>query len=332
MNDICFDINSLRLVPEACLHAEKGIRQSLGGLGEVTRKLEEELSSFTEYGKRAMGRIRAHMSEIGALMGTVDQRIAAAQSKKQRELPPPLKPSVPSDATPARRDEMESAYSERARAVEEQNARIRLENQRIDEYCTRCNGTKRELEELIAALRQLEESLRREIGATASVAHEHIGKAHGEMDQSGRINGAMSTFSGVFVQVLEDAQQLCLMNASPVRGYSYVDRLFVIRNTHSHRTVPSGVIFGSLSERDAVPEATGDRLPDENAEILIRTKDRDAFLAAAQNAKRIRMPSANLHRLGGSAFMADMNALGFHTVEQADGSLIDPDGMIHWEK
>ena len=67
-------------------------------------------------------------------------------------------------------------------------------------------------------------------------------------------------------------------------------------------------------------------------ELLITAKDKNAFFEAARGAIRIKMPSANLHRLGGKAFTAEMNDLGFFTVPQSDGSLIDLNGMIHWEK
>ena len=145
----------------------------------------------------------------------------------------------------------------------------------------------------------------------------------------------MGTFSTVCSRVLDDATQICLMEYTRIHGYSYVDRLFNIKNTHYHHAAPSGLFVRVSRERYAAPTMIGNSsfVPsDEDGELLIRIKDRNLFLEKAKDAKRVKMPSSILHRLGGGDFMADMNALGFHTVLGEYGSLIDSDGMIHWEK
>ncbi|MBQ8408362.1 MAG: hypothetical protein IJY39_05800 [Clostridia bacterium] len=327
MNDVCFELFNLRLIPDACIESENSVKESLNGLGEVTCKLERELSSFNEVARRAAEALRAYISEVRSLLGAVDQKCSAAQGKKQQELPPPPKPSIPSDATPAQKNAIASAYRENVRATEEKNASIRRENQRIDEYCSRCNGAKQELERLISDLHQLQASLTSETEAVAAEAHEHYARARDTVNQSGRINVAMSEFYYAFDQILQTAQRLCEMNARSVRGYSYIDRLFTVKNTHSHLSSPVAFDFDAAPRRETEPEEA-----ETDTELLIKTKDSEAFLEMAQGVTRIRMPSANLHKLGGKAFTAKMNALGFSTVAQADGSLIDLNGMIHWEK
>jgi DNA repair exonuclease SbcCD ATPase subunit len=335
MNDICFYSSNLRLIPDACTDAENSVKESLYGLGEVTCKLEQELSSFSEYSRRAILNIRGDIAEVRALIREVDQKYSAAQSQKQRQLPLPSKPSIPSNATPEQRNAMESDYREQVSAAEEKNADIRERNQRIDEYCSRCNGAKQELEAMIADLHQLESGLRSETEAVVAEVDALFRKAQSTANQSGRINTAMSEFYSVFDQLLQVAQTLCTMQASDVQGYSYVDRLFAVKNTHDHHTTSALPDFSSAIARDAESDVVNQvehSRPTAEAELLINTKDKAAFFEAAQGSNRIKMPSANLHKLGGKAFTAEMNALGFYTVSQEDGSLIDLNGMIHWEK
>ena len=44
------------------------------------------------------------------------------------------------------------------------------------------------------------------------------------------------------------------------------------------------------------------------------------------------MPSGNIRFLGGKAFNAKMNELGYKLTAQADGTVIDKNRMVHWEK
>ena len=134
MNDICFQMYNLQFVPEACIEAENSVKNSIGGLGELARKLEQEITDFSEHSRHAILNIQAYISEIKALIDKVDQKITSAQNKIQKELPPPQKPSIPEKATSRERDAIASAYHQQVSETDEKNAEIRRQNQRIDEY------------------------------------------------------------------------------------------------------------------------------------------------------------------------------------------------------
>ena len=64
----------------------------------------------------------------------------------------------------------------------------------------------------------------------------------------------------------------------------------------------------------------------------MREKSADAFWTAIEGASCFKMPSANLHRLGGKALLAELESLGYGLVKQKSGSVIDENGWMHWEK
>ena len=330
MNDICFDIENMYFTLKDCLAAENRVKDNLYALQTFVQKLKQEIPTFSEYGNRVLRDIQEDIGEVTDLIRQVDQKIADAQSQKQQELPPPAKPSIPADAKPEQKQAIESAYRSEARKVEEQNRQIQQKNQRIEAYIPKCSAAKSELEAILSNLHQLEVAAKDETTQTASSAKEAFRRAQEAANQDSSINSAMRQFNEVFDLLYQSAQALCQMESHSLRSYSYMDKQFVIRNTHSHISQGGGFSVPSRSSSSARSGSTHATAEDE--ELCIRDRDSEAFFAKAEGAFRIRMPSANLHKLGGKSFAARMETSGYRLVTQDDGATIDANGMLHWEK
>lgn len=330
MNDICFEIENMHLALKDSLNAENQVKENLYALQEFTKKLKRELPSFTEHSRKAVGNIQAQIRQVQALIHTVDQKVADAQSRKQQELPPPKKPAVPANVTQEKLTAIASDYRSEERKVDAKNEEIRAQNDRIDEYIPRCHKAKEKLKAILSNLYHLEDSAKSETEQTVSAAQEALRRAQEAADQDSKINAAMQQFYSVFARVYETARKLYELEASSVRSVSYLDNQFQIRNNHSHISAADSVAFfpvGTVST-----EAKSLRSAAADDELLIRSGDRTAFFTSAAGACRIKMPCANLHKLGGNRFTAEMESLGYRMVRQSDGTVIDTQGKIHWEK
>lgn len=334
MNDIYFNMHDMRLIPEICCKAQNGVKDNIYCLGKIADQLTREIADFNEYSRRSLQNIRAHISSTLALADRVEQKILTAQGKIQRELPPPQKPSLPAKATQEEINSIAAAYHAQVSAVDEKNAAICQNNQLIREYVARCREVKVQLEKSIADLRQSELSARKDVESLtdiASVSLSHVLEAYG---QGMATNEAICEFGCVFDKVVKAAEDLYESKPVNVMSYYYIDKQFAIKNAHKHfaGSATPGFLSAEAQETDPsyVPHAEEFNVSDE--EVIIREKNAEAFLETARNSKRIRMPSANLHRLGGKAFTAKMVEMGYASIVQADGSLIDQNGMIHWEK
>jgi hypothetical protein len=126
--------------------------------------------------------------------------------------------------------------------------------------------------------------------------------------------------------VYRDAEAIYNMKPVDIRGYSYIDRQFEVRNRRATASHVGGVDFRPYS---AVTENGKKALGKQN---VIREKEASAFFDVINGSQRIKMPSANLHRLGGKSFISKMNDMGYTMSAHADGSFVDADGMIVWEK
>lgn len=336
MNDVCFNMYNLSFVPGACLETENKVKESIVGLAEVAHKLKNEITEFSLYGKKVLLDIQGAISEVSSMISAVGQKASSAQSKKQQEVSPPAKPSVPADATPEKKAAIAAEYQEKAARVQAQNEKIREQNGRVDEYVSRCNAAKSELEEILAKLHEIESAARGEIESATSRAHELLRRTNDSVNQNATVNVAMKEFCYVFDRAYEAAQKLYEMKPSEIRGHSYVDRIFEIRNTHHGRSSSGGPGFrfstGESAESTALASVKTKKSDEKTDELLVKARDEDSFFEAAKGASRIKMPSGNLHKLGGKAFLAKMKERGFVTMAQSDGSTIDLNGMIHWER
>lgn len=332
MIDICFNLSYMSIILRDSNGAENEVSNCIAGFAKVSQRMESELSSFSGEGMKAVREIQARISEIRDLTREVDSKASRAESRKQKEIQPPQRPSVPSNATPEQRNAVMSAYNNKVSQVEAKNAEIRKQNERIDAYIKKCNEAKSQLEEIISKLHQIEEALKSEIERAVSRVHEFTGQAHGIMNYNARINSAMQEFTHAFRETYESAERLYLLEPSSIHGYSYIDKQFVIKNTHSHILDSSGASFSFSGDDSKSTKKEKRKEEPKDTELLIKTRDENEFFAEAEGAGKIKMPSANLHKLGGKKFIAKMNEMGYTLIAQEGDSFIDSNGMLHWEK
>ncbi len=100
-------------------------------------------------------------------------------------------------------------------------------------------------------------------------------------------------------------------------------------NCYSLETVD---IYDGITEIGSFAFADCTALTDIKIPKSVTEKNSDAFFRAIKGYKRVAMPSGNVRFLGGKSFNAKMADLGYERVTQSDGSVIDKNGMIHWEK
>lgn len=333
MSDIRFDLRYMNSVLGEINKAENDVSDSVEGMRKIAVTMESELSSFSSEGIKATRKIQSFIFEIKDLLSELNSKISNAEKMREKEIDPPSKPSIPTNASPEQRNAIISAYYDTVSRIEEQNEKIRTNNQRIDTYVSKCIEAKPNLEAKIRELHQIEESLKSEIDQVLPEVHEFMGQATSVNNQGSRINSAMKEFNTAFRETYEDAEKLYLMNPTGISGYSYNDKQFVIKNTHSHtlasNSVGVGFTYSSTQSDESKETEEKPRLLDE--EILIRDKDPEEFFKKITGIVKIKMPSSNLHRLGGKRFTEKMNNLGYKLVTQPDGSTIDNNGMLHWE-
>ena len=333
MSDIRFDLSYMNTVLGDCGKIESQVSSGLSGMQKVAQKIEGELSLFNAEGAKALNRIRSDIYEIRDLIAELDRKISNAEARTQKEINPPQKPFIPANATADQRNEVISTYNRVLSRTEEKNSEIRASNERIKEYVRKCNDAKRQLEDEVAALHQIESSIQSEIEHTVSRFHEFIGQTGSINNQAARINSAMREFNLAFKETYEDAERLYTMTPRGIDGFSYNDKQFVIKNTHSHISASGSVSFNFSSNQTAISERDESEIPKTKVtEFLIRDKDEEAFFDKLEGIGKIKMPSANLHRLGGKKFIGKMNSYGYTLVTQPDGSTIDTNGLLHWEK
>lgn len=331
MNDVCFDLNGLQFAVDDAGKIENGVKNCTYDFEKMYQKAEGELSSFNSEGAKAVNRVRDCIAEVSDEIRDIESRKSQANSKKQSEKPMPPKPSVPSNATPEQQKSIMSNYYDKVAKVEQENERIRKENDRIDKYIAKCDEAIHKLNELIEKLQRVGESVKSEINRAVTKAHEFFGKAHSVISDNSRINSAVSEFSYAMTSTYESAMELFEFESSKVPYYDFIGRQFTLKNTHTSIKVTSPFQASSFS-RDDEREETTVKTADKKEEVLIRDREESAFFEKANNSERIKMPSANLHKLGGKCFMEKMKSLGYELVLQSDGATVDINGMLHWEK
>ena len=330
MSDICFDLSGFSFATDNASEARESIANCHHSFEKLSNKAQGEVSAFNTEGARTLHSIKDAILEVRDEISTIENKRSQAQGKKREEKPMPQRPSISSNATPEQRNSIESAYQSKVEAVQKENERIRKENERIDEYVKKCEEAISKLGEIIDKLHRLEERTRSAISHAVSTANEFSGKAFSINAYGSRVNSAMGEFIAVFDRAYESAQRLYEMSPSRVEAYAFVDRQFTIKNTHVARvSAPTFVDFTSEDEEVKVKNEVKAKVDEE---LLIRTRNEEEFFNAISGASRIKMPSANLHRLGGKGFIAKMNSYGYELALQPDGSSMDINGMIHWEK
>lgn len=340
MSDICFDINYMNSLQGDLIKAEGSVKDYIYSFSEMSKKLENELSSFNGESIKAARTIYSQISEIRDMISEINGKITDAKAKKQNEIEIPPRPSIPANATQEQASQIMSAYNSKVSQIEAKNAKIRAENQKIDEFVSKCTEAKAKLEELIPHLRQLEEQLKSQIEHTVSQVHSSIGQVRGICNEGSFINSAMSEFNYAFGCTYTAAEALYMYSPHSISGYSFMDKQFVIKNTHSHILGSGAGFFGASGGASSGYTSSSSADYDEDdaeeievdEEITVRDRDEDTFLSSIKGYSKIKMPSVNLHKLGGKKFISKMNQLGYEIVTKKDGTFIDSNGMISWEK
>ena len=251
--------------------------------------------------------------------------------KKLKELAPPPPPSIPSKATSEEKQAAMASYNAAVKKVSTQNTAIREQNRKIDNYVSSCNTAKSKLKAIIAKMRSVEASFKSETTYYESQADPLCEAAVAAVKQSSTINAAMNSYYSAFDQVYQAAQRIEMLTPSSIKERFDI-RQIKIRNTHTHSSAPSVFEYGFSSQQGSVSSKSYVIINAPTDEVLIKSKDEASFFESLKNANRIKMPSANLRKLGGQAFIAKMNELGYTVIIQENGTIIDMDGRIHWEK
>jgi chromosome segregation ATPase len=331
--DICFEINNMFILLDNCADSENKVKESTYSLSEILNKLSRELEDLKVYSGKVSGEVERDIAALRAMINEVSLKEERASAKKQALQDEPPKPSIPQNATEAEKRAIESSYQKKSEKVKAENKRIDEENRRAEEYLSRCGAAKRELEVILSKLCQIQSSVKKELSSALSEADGYMKRLRESVNHNAKVNEAMGEFYLVIRRVYESAQRLCMMEPSAISGYSYIDKQFKIKNTHYHNSEGSKVSFGfSKSEESFFETSSECSREDNSSEILIKAREESAFFEMAEGAECFKMPSSNLNKLGGKAFIKKMNDAGYKAVKQADGSTIDNNGMIHWER
>ncbi len=332
MIDVCFDANGIYVALQDSISVEKKVQSSVDELANIASTLNDEISSFVNYGKDSAGIIQAQISQVYNMIAIVDQKIAMAESKRQSEAKLPARPYVSPDTPPHVKDAMMSNYQKNVNQVSAQNTRIREQNNRISNYVAQCNHAKGQLNLIIGRMLGVEGFVKKETSSTATATKELLGQINKAAREGSAINSAMSDFYSALNQVYHVAEAIEVKSPSSVRGSSW-NRQFKIKNTHNHivsNSGGSGYVFSS--NQSSILDVSSVSINDPSAELFIKSKDEVSFFESLQDAIKIKMPSANLRKLGGEAFVAKMKQSGYVAIVQENGTIIDMDGKIHWEK
>ena len=177
--------------------------------------------------------------------------------------------------------------------------------------------------------------VKNEISCAISNANEQLVRVKESCKSFNSLEKNMQLFNHAFESTLDDADTLVSLRPASIKSNYYINRLD-IKNRHGRTasassSVSARALFTDFSEEE--------RCEDSNAlnslgggEVLIKERQQTAFFNKIVGLNKIKMPGANLHKLGGKAFLSKMQDMGWMLQYSSSGSIIADDGMIHWEK
>ena len=332
MNDVSFNIDHMDFIFKDSLKLEGKMNECSGGLSELAKLLEGEISSFRSCGQATLNEVDSYISRVRALISEVEGKKSSAESKKKNEISPPPPPSVPAKATPEEKQAIMAAYNKQCSQIDKMNAQIRADNSKIDAYAKKCDSTLAKLRDILSRITQVEALIRQEISRTAEKTKSALTAVNNECRLLPGISKVMKQFTSAFYDTLEAAKEIISMIPSEINPPAYADKLFEINNRHTY--IPSGTAGKSFSQGKASQgtKSTPTPAPVENAEPLINEREEDSFFRRIEGLTRFKMSGANLHRLGGKAFISKMKSLGYRLKPLPDGRLTDDKGIMYWEK
>lgn len=333
MTDAKFDLSGIEFVAKTTREIEITVSNCTHDFDKVCSTLNSEYSSFQSDKSRAESEVQSKISYIRQMINEIEREKQSAQQKKQKEKSYPEKPSIPDKATDQQKQAIIASYREQARKVDMENERIQKENQAIDAYCARCEDAIARLNEIIGKMTPYIERIKKEGSHVSSVVEDFRMKIYGTKNSNQRVASAMGTFNSVLSRAHEAAQRIVLMTPHSVSGYYDINRQFTIKNKHNHVASPS--IFSSSGAStggniNLGSYASSSTMVD-NSDV-INEKDVDAFFELINGRSTVSMPSGNVRKLGGKKFTDKMKELGYETVIQDNGAIIDKNGIVHWEK
>lgn len=293
-------------------------------------RLAIEITELSRHYTSEINDIKSKISAVNAQLSRVAAQRSSAEAQRQKEIERPPKPAVPNNASPQVQNQIMKDYHSKVSEVDAKNHAIRAKNQQISEYCSGCNDAAKKLELILAELRRLEERALQEKAHTLSQVQDVANRAKEEISRGQQTLSALNAFGSALDKVYQAALDITEMQASVIKHDVYIDKQFVLRNRHFHNN--SGHVSFSLGERTEPSSANTCSDTDSAEEVLIKCCNTEEFFESVHNVCRFKIPCANLRKLGGQEFVTQMEMRSFFIKLQPDGTKIDINGMIHWEK
>ena len=189
-----------------------------------------------------------------------------------------------------------------------------------------CENAYGVLENLIKELNDISNMLRQKCSNINRNIMINISNLNNIKNNNNQTLNVIKEFNKTLINVSEKANFITNFKASKIKDYSQIDKEFQIVNKHNGVFSSGGIATTNSSRISRIKLEK-----DVDEEILIKEKDSNSFFNMLNNEKKVKMPSASLHKLGGKEFISQMNNLGYEIVKN-DDSIIDSKGMIHWVK
>ena len=335
MNDINFDLSYIDFLRKSAHEVEGNTKECAYSYEKLCGVVESEHSLFQAECQKEMRKVQNGIIKLQQEIREIEHKKQDALSKKQKEEKIPSPPSIPANCTEEQRNAVMSRYRQAVSQIEQKNAQIRKKNNEIDAYAKKCDEATVKIQEILEKLKALDDHIKKESEKIRARVQELSFKAFDVKRDNHAVATAAASFNYALERAYEMAERIELLSAySNVSSYD-IARQYTIKNSHSH--IASPTVFSSLSNTASsnvssstysapTPQASS------SGEITVNEKNADAFFSAISDKNKIAMKSANIRHLGGKAFNAKMSSLGYILITQQNGSIIDKNGMIHWEK
>ena len=331
MSDVKFDLNYMLTVQKNFNETRSDIDASFDDFVKAVQKTESESIVFVNDGKRNSDEVLKYIHQINDRICLVQDKRRNALSQKEDEIPVPSPPKVPSDASPEAKAKIAIKYNEIVAMINKKNEKIRENNRKIDKYVDKCDKTIKGLDHFIIRLNKLNDLIRKTISTANNQVKEFLSVKNSFINDGKAICSTTCEFSCAFTETLDVATRISLLEPLKYSSQSMIDRQFVVKNNHIRNSGGFSFDFSRLnSSKNELKKEKVQKII--NEEVLVKERDEETFLDTITNVVKFKMPSSNLHRLGGKKFISKMQSLGYELIVFEDGSTIDNSGMLHWER
>lgn len=329
MNDVKFDLNGIQFAEKTTREVESKISDCVYDFEKVCSRIDEQYTTFQSEKTKSENKIHDRISQVQNMITAVERQKSEALQKKQKELSPPQPASIPQNCSQEQRQSIMSKNREEARHVEEKNAEIRKKNREIDEYAYKCDGVIAKLKEIITEMKPLEDHVKKESTRVDGVIKDFRSKAYETKNSNRHTVSTMKTFNYAMSRAYEYAQRIELLNPRAISTRYDTYRQYNIKNTHTH--VASASVFSSGTSKH-FSSSNVNTTSNSDVDEVVTERDMTSFFAQINGKSKVNMPSANIRRLGGKKFTDKMEEMGYVLIHNDDGSIIDKNGIVHWEK